>query len=184
LNNLRNLALWALIAVLLVVLFNLFQGSTQHQNARAINFTEFNQQVADGNVKDVTIQNDEIDGHFQNGSTFTTYQPNDPNLVSKLLTKNVQINAKPRDDGSLNLMSIFINWFPMLLLIGVWVFFLRQMQSGGGKAMVCGCSSCARCSPAAARRWASARAVRRCSPSVRAGSRLKMSPVSMKPRKT
>jgi cell division protease FtsH len=135
LNNLRNLALWALIAVLLVVLFNLFQGQTQHQNARAINFTEFNQQVSDGNVKDVTIQNDQIDGHFENGSAFTTYQPNDPNLVQKLLTKNVVINAKPAEDGSINLMSIFINWFPMLLLIGVWVFFLRQMQSGGGKAM-------------------------------------------------
>ncbi|HEY1708885.1 MAG TPA: ATP-dependent zinc metalloprotease FtsH [Rhizomicrobium sp.] len=134
-NNLRNLALWALIAVLLVVLFNLFQNSSQHQNARAINFTEFNQQVTDGNVKDVTIENNQIDGHFQNGSGFTTYQPDDPNLVSKLLQKNVLITAKPPSDGSLNLMSIFINWFPMLLLIAVWVFFLRQMQSGGGKAM-------------------------------------------------
>jgi cell division protease FtsH len=135
LNNLRNLALWALIAVLLVVLFNLFQNSSQHQNARPINFTEFNQQVTDGNVKDVTIENNLITGHFQNNSEFTTYQPDDPNLVGKLLQKNVLITAKPPSDGSLNLMSIFINWFPMLLLIAVWVFFLRQMQSGGGKAM-------------------------------------------------
>src|SRR6201992_162644 len=72
---------------------------------------------------------------MQSGQAFTTTAPNDPQLVPLMLKHNVAINVKPESDGSFNLMSIFINWFPMLLLIGVWVFFLRQMQAGGGKAM-------------------------------------------------
>ncbi len=135
-NNVRNLALWALVAVLLVVLFNLFQGSSKNQNITAMDFTEFNRQVDDGNVKSVTIQSQQLEGQLMNGKQFTSYAPpNDAALVPKLLDKHVIITAKPADDGNLNLVSIFVNWFPMLLLIAVWVFFLRQMQAGGGKAM-------------------------------------------------
>ncbi|MBV9062238.1 MAG: ATP-dependent zinc metalloprotease FtsH [Alphaproteobacteria bacterium] len=135
-NNLRNLALWIIIALLLVALFNMFQGTGMHQNTSQISYTQFNQQVVNGLVKKVTIQGDQIVGETQSGQQFTTVAPpNDAQLTSKLLQKNVDVNVKPGDDGSFNLMSIFINWFPMLLLIGVWVFFLRQMQAGGGKAM-------------------------------------------------
>ena len=135
-NNLRNLALWIIIALLLVALFNMFQGTGTHQNTSQISYTQFNQQVTNGLVKKVTIQGDSIVGETSSGQQFTTVAPpNDAQLTSKLLQKNVDVNVKPGDDGSFNLMSIFINWFPMLLLIAVWVFFLRQMQAGGGKAM-------------------------------------------------
>ena len=135
-NNLRNLALWIIIALLLVALFNMFQGTGSHQNTSQISYTQFNQQVTNGLVKKVTIQGDNIVGETQSGQQFTTVSPpNDSQITAKLLEKNVDVNVKPGDDGSFNLLSIFINWFPMLLLIGVWVFFLRQMQAGGGKAM-------------------------------------------------
>jgi len=135
-NNLRNLALWIIIALLLVALFNMFQGTGTHQNTSQISYTQFNQQVTNGLVKKVTIQGDSIVGETSSGQQFTTVAPpNDAQLTSKLLQKNVDVNVKPGDDGSFNRMSIFINWFPMLLLIAVWVFFLRQMQAGGGKAM-------------------------------------------------
>jgi ATP-dependent Zn protease len=133
-NNLRNLALWILIALLLVFLFNMFQNTGQHQNPSVISYTQFNQEAVQGQVSKVTIQDRTIKGELTNGQAFTTYTPDDPSLVPMLKEHNVNITAAPPDDG-INLMSVFINWFPMLLLIGVWVFFLRQMQAGGGKAM-------------------------------------------------
>jgi cell division protease FtsH len=133
-NNLRNLALWIIIMLLLVALFNMFQSSGTHQQTSAINYTQFNQYVDQGNVKDVTIQGDQISGHTTSGQAFTTISPNDPQLVSHMLQKNVPITVKPADDG-FNLLGILLNWFPMLLIVGIWVFFIRQMQSGGGKAM-------------------------------------------------
>src|ERR1700733_13670505 len=133
-NNLRNLALWVLIAVLLVILFNFFQNTGNHPSP-AINFTQFNQQVLQGSVSKVTIQGNQIKGEFTNGQSFTTNAPEvDSGLTQKMLDHNVQISVQPADDG-INLISVLVNWFPMLLLIAVWVFFLRQMQAGGGKAM-------------------------------------------------
>jgi cell division protease FtsH len=133
-NNLRNLALWIIIMLLLVALFNMFQSSGTHQATSAINYTQFNQYVDQGTVKDVTIQGDQISGHTTGGQAFTTVSPNDPQLVQHMLQKNVPITVKPADDG-FNLLGILLNWFPMLLIVGIWVFFIRQMQSGGGKAM-------------------------------------------------
>src|ERR1700686_1984190 len=134
-NNLRNLALWIIIALLLVALFNMFQGTANRPASTTMSFTEFNQQVVQGAVKKVTIQGDQIKYELSNGQTYTTYAPNDPGLVPRMLQHNVGINVQPGDDGMPTLVGVFINWFPMLLLIGVWVFFLRQMQAGGGKAM-------------------------------------------------
>ncbi|HTT84088.1 MAG TPA: ATP-dependent zinc metalloprotease FtsH [Rhizomicrobium sp.] len=134
-NNLRNLALWIIIALLLVALFNMFQGTANRPAATTTNFTEFNQEVVQGQVKKVTIQGDQIKYELGNGQAFTTYSPSDPELVSRMLAHNVAITVQPADDGMPTLMGVFINWFPMLLLIGVWIFFLRQMQAGGGKAM-------------------------------------------------
>ncbi|MDR3525732.1 MAG: ATP-dependent zinc metalloprotease FtsH [Rhizomicrobium sp.] len=136
-NNLRNLALWILIALLLVLLFNLFQNSSQHAATPALTYTQFTQKVSAGEVKTLTIQGDQAKGDLSNGSSFTTAIPqNDQNLWNTLKEHpgtNVTV-AKP-DEGMPALLSVLLNWFPMLLLIGVWVFFLRQMQSGGGKAM-------------------------------------------------
>jgi cell division protease FtsH len=135
-NNLRNLILWIIIALLLVALFNMFQGTTPRPNAKALTYTEFTQDVQEGQVKSVTIIGDQIRGTLNNDQTFTTYTPtNDPDLIPTMKSKKVNISVQPPDDGVPSLVSIFINWFPMLLLIAVWIFFLRQMQSGGGKAM-------------------------------------------------
>ena len=135
-NNLRNLALWIIIALLLVALFNMFQGTGMHQNSSQISYTQFSDDVNQGLVKSVTLQGDQVVGELQSGVQFTSTVPaGDSQLNERMLAHHVDIHVKPGDDGSFNLMSIFINWFPMLLLIGVWVFFLRQMQAGGGKAM-------------------------------------------------
>jgi cell division protease FtsH len=134
-NNLRNLLLWIIIAVLLVFLFNMFQGTANRPASTTTNYTEFNQEVGQGAVKKVTIQGEQIKYELSNGQTFTTYAPNDPELTKRLLAHNVPIIVQPADDGMPTLVGVIINWFPLLLLIGVWVFFLRQMQAGGGKAM-------------------------------------------------
>jgi cell division protease FtsH len=83
----------------------------------------------------VTIQGNTINGHFTDSRAFSTYAPNDPSLVTKLVDKGVRISAAPVDDNVPSLFGVLISWFPMLLLIGVWIFFMRQMQGGGGRAM-------------------------------------------------
>jgi cell division protease FtsH len=135
LNFTKNLALWVTIAVILVVLFNLFQGSQPRGPETSIAYSDFLQQVDQKNIDNVTIQGPNISGRKKDGSAFSTYAPSDPNLVSKLMANGVRVNAAPVDDNMHPLLNILISWFPMLLLIGVWIFFMRQMQSGGGKAM-------------------------------------------------
>ena len=135
-NNLRNLALWVAVALLLVLLFNLFQGSSQHTAASVITYTQFNQEVAQGDVKKVTVQGDQVQGVMANGQAFSTTVPTgDQSLWSTMKGHNVDITVAKADDGAFNIVNILINWFPMLLIIAVWIFFIRQMQSGGGKAM-------------------------------------------------
>ncbi len=127
----RNLALWVIIALLLVALFNMYPSARGPSTTLA--FSDFLAEVESGNVAEVTIQGDSIKGSYSDGRPFTTYAPNDPNLVQKLNERGVRISAAPEDEGMLS--SMLVSWFPMLLLIGVWIFFMRQMQSGGGKAM-------------------------------------------------
>src|ERR1700675_1827859 len=131
----RNLALWVIIALLLVVLFNLFQPGVNHSNSTQIAYSDFITEVNGGRVRDVVIQGRTVSGQLNDGRTFQTYTPDDPALVKTLTDKNVRVIAKPEDSDVPPLLHILLNWFPMLLLIGVWVFFMRQMQSGGGRAM-------------------------------------------------
>ncbi|MBV8614724.1 MAG: ATP-dependent metallopeptidase FtsH/Yme1/Tma family protein, partial [Acetobacteraceae bacterium] len=131
----RNLALWVIIALLLVVLFNLFQPGATHNAATQEAYSDFITQVNGGQVRDVVIQGRTITGQLNDGRTFETYTPEDPTLVSRLTDKGVRVIAKPRDADVNPLLHYLLSWFPMLLLIGVWVFFMRQMQSGGGRAM-------------------------------------------------
>ncbi len=133
-NNFRNLALWIIIALLLVALFNLFQGPAQRQGRTPINFSEFNQQVLADQVKSVTMSGNHIDGQFRNGTQFATDVPEDPSLTQRLLDHSVEIKVRPEGDN-ITLLSVFINWFPMLLFVAVMIFLMRQMQAGGGKAM-------------------------------------------------
>ncbi|MBL27082.1 MAG: cell division protein FtsH [Rhodospirillaceae bacterium] len=131
----KNLALWIIIGLLLIALFNLFQGPSQRTAVNSPPFSDFLAAVETDRVRDVTIQGNTISGHYTDGSAFSTYAPSDPNLVDKLHDHGVRISAAPEEDNVSPLFSILLNWFPMLLLIGVWIFFMRQMQSGGGKAM-------------------------------------------------
>ncbi|HMI96096.1 MAG TPA: ATP-dependent zinc metalloprotease FtsH [Micropepsaceae bacterium] len=133
-NNFRNLALWIIIALLLVALFNLFQGPAQRQGRAPISFSEFNQQVVGDQIKTVNIAGTHVEGQFKNGTQFSTDIPDDPTLTQRLLEHNVDIKVRPEGDN-ITLLSVFINWFPMLLFVAVMIFLMRQMQAGGGKAM-------------------------------------------------
>ncbi len=134
-NFRKNLALWVIIALLIFTLFNLFQGNPNKGPYQNLAFSDFLGAVDSGDVRDVTIQGQKITGHYGDGRAFRTYSPNDPNLVPNLNKKGVHINALPDEEEVPSLFGIFVSWFPMLLLIGVWIFFMRQMQGGGGKAM-------------------------------------------------
>src|SRR5262249_6984380 len=126
---------WLVLCLLFVFLYSIFNKTSQ-QDAVLI-FSDFMEQVDQGRVSEVTIQGQSITGKLQGKERFKTYAPEDPQLVQKLLGKNVKITAKP-EDGDPWYIVLLVQWFPMLLLIGVWVFFMRQMQIGGGKAMAFG----------------------------------------------
>jgi len=131
----KNLALWVIIGLLVIAVFNLFQGPSSRGPVNNLAFSDFLAEVDSGQISDVTIQGNNLSGHYSDGRAFSTYTPNDPNLVTRLSERGVRISAAPADDNVPTLLGIFISWFPMLLLIGVWIFFMRQMQGGGGKAM-------------------------------------------------
>ncbi len=134
--NYRNFALWAIIALLLVALFNLFQSPNQHVATADIEYSKFLDDVDSGKVKRVDIAGERIIGTYNdNGTGFSTYSPGDTDLVKRLEAKNVVISAHPLSDGSNSLVSLLISWLPMVIILGVWIFFMRQMQGGGRGAM-------------------------------------------------
>lgn len=128
----KNLALWLVISLMVILLFNMFNHPGQSK--RETSYSEFIAAVSDGEVNQVTIQGNDVYGKYKDGTSFRTFVPNDPNLIQELREKGVQISAKPVEESPW-FMTILISWFPMLLLIAVWIFFMRQMQAGGGKAM-------------------------------------------------
>ena len=134
--NFKNLAMWAIIVLLTMGLYNLFKNpqNTSSQNNN-ITFSKFLEEVDNGRVVQVKIQGNSIKGVYSNGKNFNTYSPNDPNLIEKLTERNVSISASPIDEKMPSLLGVLLSWFPMLLLIGVWIFFMRQMQGGKGGAM-------------------------------------------------
>ncbi|KPV41646.1 cell division protein FtsH [Thiohalorhabdus denitrificans] len=128
-NNLtKNIALWLVIGLVLVMVFQSFSQTERPGNQ--VSFSEFMHQVEQGNVTQVTIQGEQINGSLLDGQRFSTYAPADSDVVKTLREKEVSITAKP-EEGTSMLVSILISWFPMLLLIAVWIFFMRQMQGGG-----------------------------------------------------
>tara|TARA_R110002110_G_scaffold103087_1_gene260728 strand:+ start:3915 stop:5843 length:1929 start_codon:yes stop_codon:yes gene_type:complete len=136
LSNFKNFAVWVLGALLLIALFNLFQNPAPQNGAGSeITFSRLLSDVDAGSVSAVTIQGEKISGTYSDGRKFSTYAPSDPSLVDRLYNKGVAITAKPSDENAPSLMGVLVSWFPMLLLIAVWIFFMRQMQGGGGKAM-------------------------------------------------
>ena len=133
--NFKNLLMWIVIVFLVLGLFNLFQNPKNTQAQNKISFSNFMEEVDNGRVMDVEIQGNNITGTLSDGKKFSTYSPNDPNLVSKLSDKGVSITASPTEEKMPSLFGILLSWFPMLLLIAVWIFFMRQMQGGKGGAM-------------------------------------------------
>jgi cell division protease FtsH len=134
LNFTKNLALWVVIGILLLALFNLFGGVTSRGPQQEIAYSDFITAVENSEVENVVISGESITGHYKGGQEFRTTAPQDPALVQRLEAKGISFRAEPAEQQN-PIFSILLSWFPMLLLIGVWIFFMRQMQSGGGKAM-------------------------------------------------
>jgi len=129
LNNLmKNMAIWLVIALVLMTVFNQFNVRQTPQ--KAMEYSQFIDEVKQGKIAKVTIEGRVVKGVKSTGEKFTTYSPSDIWMVTDLLKNGVIVEAKPEEEPSL-LMNIFVSWFPMLLLIGVWIFFMRQMQGGG-----------------------------------------------------
>ncbi len=126
----KNLALWLVISLMMVMLFQIFKQPDK--SSASVGYSDFLSMVESGSVSNVTIQGDNISGMSAQGP-FKTYAPKDPELIGLMRSKGVKISVKPQEDSSW--FQVLLSWVPMLLLIGVWIFFMRQMQAGGGKAM-------------------------------------------------
>jgi cell division protease FtsH len=135
--NFRNFALWAIIALLLIAVFSMFQTSPAQTGSREIPYSQFLKEVDSSRVKEVVITGEKIVGSYaETGATFQTYAPNgDNSLVQRLEAKNVVVSARPETDGSSGFLSYIGTLLPMLLILGVWLFFMRQMQGGSRGAM-------------------------------------------------
>ena len=131
----KNLVVWIVIILSAIVLFNMFQSSGERRYSEVMAYSDFIIQLEQGNVSNATLENGQIIGNLKSGVPFKTYAPNDPQLVDRMKNAGVRFDVKPPEENMPTLLAILIQWFPMLLLIGVWVFFFRQMQGGGGKAM-------------------------------------------------
>jgi cell division protease FtsH len=130
----KNIALWLLISLVMIFLFNYFNTAEHARSKASLTYSQFIELVKSEKVKSVTLQGDEITGEQKDGPPFKSYSPSDPDLVKLLQKKGVEITAKPKDDGPWY-TTLLVSWLPMLVLVGIWIFFMRQMQSGGGKAM-------------------------------------------------
>jgi cell division protease FtsH len=130
----KNIALWLLITLVMIFLFNYFNSSEQTRGKSTINYSRFLDLVKSDKVAKVTLQGDEISGEMTDGKSFKSYAPSDPDLVKLLQARKVEITAKPKEDSPWY-ASFLLSWLPMLVLVGIWIFFMRQMQAGGGKAM-------------------------------------------------
>ncbi|MBL6917592.1 ATP-dependent zinc metalloprotease FtsH [Arenicellales bacterium IMCC57338] len=131
-NNLtKNLVIWLVIAMVLMAVFNNFAPQSS-RTGQEIDYSVFLDEVERGAIDQVTISGETIYITGRNGEKYVTYSPGDPGLVNDLLKADIAIKAQKEEGPSL-LMQIFISWFPLLLLIGVWIFFMRQMQGGGGR---------------------------------------------------
>ncbi|MEF2231772.1 MAG: ATP-dependent zinc metalloprotease FtsH [Pseudodesulfovibrio sp.] len=127
-NHMKNLVIWAIIFILMVVLFNLFNQPPLPQDQPS--YSQFLSMVDSGGVAEVKIQGQRITGLKSSGERFQVYAPDDPKLIDTLIKKGVEVKAEPPDESPWY-MTLLLSWFPMLLLIGVWIFFMRQMQGGG-----------------------------------------------------
>src|SRR5829696_7052718 len=134
--NFRNFALWVIIFLLVLALVTLFQNPGHRSGGGEIAYSQLLNEADNGKIANVVISGNEISGTFNDGrGNFATYAPFDPQLVTKLSQKGVQINARPPSDNTPWFIALLVNWLPILVFIGAWVFLSRQMQSGAGRAM-------------------------------------------------
>jgi cell division protease FtsH len=123
--------MWLVIAIVLMTIFNNF-APREMTSSMKVEYSTFLTEVKNGQISRVVIEGRNIKGTRQDGSSFRTYAPDDPGMINDLIKSGVEIDAREPEGPSL-LMQIFVSWFPLLLLIGVWIFFMRQMQGGGGR---------------------------------------------------
>ena len=135
LNIRKNLVVWVVIALVVFTLFNLFQNKSNREPHQTTSYSEFLSAVGSGDVNDVTMQGGKITYHDGAGRSFRTFAPDDPSLIQGLTEKGVRITALPVEEEVPSLFGIILSWLPMIIILGVWIFFMRQMQGGGGKAM-------------------------------------------------
>ncbi|MFB3102130.1 MAG: ATP-dependent zinc metalloprotease FtsH, partial [Alphaproteobacteria bacterium] len=126
----KNLALWVIIALLVVALFNLFQSSSRNGAEQKLAFSDFLDQVNGGQVADVTIEGNDVSGTLRNGTPFKTYTPDDPQLVQRLTDQGVHITAAP-EKSMHPVLGMLLNFLPFIVIVAVWIIFMRQMQGGG-----------------------------------------------------
>ena len=127
-NLLKNLAVWLLIGFLVFLIIDFYKANNSIQQSQVISYSNFLTDVKNGNISRVEIRGSNITGEYSNGTSFSTYSPNDPGLIDKLEKNNIEIIAQPLEKNSPGLLDILISWFPMLLLIGVWIFFLHPLK--------------------------------------------------------
>jgi cell division protease FtsH len=131
----KNIAVWVVISLVLIAIFNVFQGSSSREQGNVIAYSDFLARVNSGEVREVDIQGDKISGATSNGTPFFSYIPKEEELASKLSEKGIKVSSVPLESGMPGILSVLISWFPMLLFIGVWIFFMKQMQGGSKGAM-------------------------------------------------
>jgi cell division protease FtsH len=131
----KNIAVWVVISLVLIAIFNVFQGSTSKVQGSVIAYSDFLARVNAGEVREVNIQGDKISGASSNGTPFFSYVPKEEELATKLSEKGIKVSSVPLESGMPGILSVLISWFPMLLFIGVWIFFMKQMQGGSKGAM-------------------------------------------------
>lgn len=131
----KNFLIWALIFLGLFILTNVGGLSNEAGSKTKLAFSDFMSEAENKRIAEVTVSGPDVYGKMVDGTSFYTYAPYDPSMIETLRKNNVKVNAKPMDTGSSTFWSIFVSWFPMLLLIGVWIFFMRQANSGNNKAM-------------------------------------------------
>ena len=130
-NMVKNLIIWMVIGVVMLAIFNMFQDNNTTSRSSQIAYSDFVAQVEEGDMREVTIEGNNLYGVTQNNISVTSYMPEGSDVVALLRENNVRVLARPDESGRPGLFSVLLGWFPMLLFIGVWIFFMRQMQGGG-----------------------------------------------------
>ncbi|EJF80032.1 ATP-dependent zinc metalloprotease FtsH [Bartonella doshiae] len=134
-SNYRSLLIWGVIALILIVSFSFFNGDSQRAGSGEVSYSEFLQKVEANELRSVTIQGQKLTGQTTENRVVSTYAPRDPGLIQKLESKNVNVKAVPESSGNSIFLNLLFSLLPVIIIVGAWIFFMRQMQSGSRGAM-------------------------------------------------